>query len=80
MRRFALVLVPAALIGVARVVWHGSAGEEAAEPEPATEVAVHVRASVGPGQSRPPRGYEWAPATHACVLSDEDWIALVIVE
>lgn len=42
MRRFALVLVPAALIGVAWFVWHGPAGEQAAEPEPATEVAVHV--------------------------------------
>jgi membrane fusion protein, multidrug efflux system len=42
MKSFAVVLVAAALAATAWFVWHMRAGEDAAESEAATEVAVHV--------------------------------------
>lgn len=42
MKKVAVVVVLAALVGVAWFVWHMPAQDEAAEPAPATEVAVHV--------------------------------------
>jgi membrane fusion protein (multidrug efflux system) len=42
MKTIAVVLVLVVLAGAAWFVWHGPMNEEASEPEPATEVAVHV--------------------------------------
>lgn len=42
MKSLAVALVLVVLLGVAWIVWHTPAGDEVAEPEPTTEVAVRV--------------------------------------